>query len=202
MGRSWETYKVDVPAGKAGDWEIRIVDLDMDKDWLWFIKEGMNGRSTPPGRYTILRRGNVTVMSDTRAEIQDHMEAMIHTDLKGEALILGLGLGMVANGLLVNNPDLKVTVIEKSADVIALVQDHYKAKFGDRFNVIHADAFEWKPPKGTRYALLWGDIWDTITSDNLPEMAVLHRRFKADWKGSWAKDLCKQMRNRFRTFDR
>ena len=64
----------------------------------------------------------------------------------------------------------------------------------DRVNIICADAFEWRPPKGVRYNAVWHDIWDDICTDNLPEMTRLHRKYgrRADWQGSWCRELCKR----------
>jgi hypothetical protein len=66
--------------------------------------------------------------------------------------------------------------------------------YGDRVEIIQADAFSWKPPKNIRYGMVWHDIWPNICGDNYPEMKTLHRRYgrKADWQGSWCKGLTKR----------
>jgi len=52
------------------------------------------------------------------------------------------------------------------------------------------DCFTWKPPKGERWNVVWHDVWDTICTDNLPEMSKMHRRFgrRCDWQGSWCRE--------------
>jgi len=65
----------------------------------------------------------------------------------------------------------------------------------DRLEIIHADLFEWRPPKGQRYGMAWFDVWPTICQDNWDEMKLLQRRYgsKADWKGSWGRNEIMQM---------
>lgn len=92
-----------------------------------------------------------------------------------------------------------VTVIERSPDVIALVGEYYKKKYGNRLNIINADAFTWKPPKNKVYDVVWHDIWDSISGDNLPEMHKLHRRYgrHARWQASWCRYRCEQQNRNF-----
>jgi hypothetical protein len=93
-----------------------------------------------------------------------------------------------------------VTVVDLSEDVIKLVSDHYKEKFGDRLTIIHDDIMLWKPPRGVRYDLAWFDIWDNICADNCDDMGTLNRRYarRTEWKGSWKEDDCKYYRQRDR----
>jgi hypothetical protein len=86
-------------------------------------------------------------------------------------------------------------VIEMSPDVISLVADFYRTKFGDKAEIIEADALTWKPPKGSFYGAVWHDIWPSISADNLPEMHALHRRYgrRCDWQGSWARGFCERL---------
>jgi len=69
-------------------------------------------------------------------------------------------------------------------------------KDDSRVEIIHADAFEYKPPKDVKYTCVWHDIWDDICGDNLPEMTKLHRKYgkKAIYQDSWCKHLCKRDR--------
>ena len=87
-----------------------------------------------------------------------------------------------------------VTVVELSKDVIALVAGHYKARYGDRLTVVHADALDWKPPKGARYDAVWHDIWPDICGDNWETMKRLHRKYgrRCDWQNSWCRYQVKE----------
>jgi hypothetical protein len=94
----------------------------------------------------------------------------------------------------------KVTVIENSPDVIALVGPTLTERYGDRLEIIEADAFTYKPPKGIRYSVVWHDIWPDLCEDNLKTMGTLHRRYgkRCDWQGSWGKELLQYHRRRDR----
>lgn len=194
--RDSEKYKVDLPEGKSGVWEIRRFTVNAEEAQFGRLRAALTGRGryVPEGSYTALCRNGQFIMTDTPDEIHDHSYP-IYT-ASGHCLINGLGLGLVANGCLMNDDVQRVTVIELSQDVINLVAPHYLEKWGDRFEVINADAFTYTPPKGVRYGMVWHDIWDNICSDNLPEMAKLHRKHgrRCEWQGSWAKHLCKRGR--------
>lgn len=178
--------KVDVPEGKSGDWEVAR-----------FVPEGFTaavhnlkqpGRALTPGEtYTELTHHGGVVMSDTPAEIRDLYPLLGH--LRGRLLINGLGLGVALQGAL-DKPEVEhVTVVELSEDVIALVAGHYKARHGDRLTVVHANAFEWQPPKGARWDAVWHDIWPNICGDNWEAMKALHRKYgrRCDWQDSWCR---------------
>lgn len=136
-------------------------------------------------------------MSNTPDEIRDFSH-FTHI-AKGSVLINGLGLGCVVKVLLDKPEITKITVIEKSEDVIKLVAPYFN---DERLTIIHADAFEYKPNKGELFNFVWHDIWDHICADNLPEMATLHRKYgkKSEWQDSWAKQLCQKAKRIQRRF--
>lgn len=90
------------------------------------------------------------------------------------------------------------TVIGNSPDLIALVGKHYLELYPNRLEIIHADAFEYKIPKGINYGAVWHDIWEAIGANNLPEMHRPHRKYgrHANWQGSWCRWRCEQQRAR------
>jgi hypothetical protein len=137
-----------------------------------------------------MRHGTV-VMSDTPAEKQDHY-GFVHA-AKGHCLINGLGIGMCLKAVLLKESVTAVTVVEKSADVIALVAPYYT---DPRVEIVHSCAFEYEPPKGVRYGAVWHDIWDNICSDNIEQMKRLHRKYgrRAGWQGSWCRWECERQR--------
>lgn len=193
-----DKYKVDVPEGQQGHWKVeRFTVTEEDTKWSRLraaISYSSGGRSVEAGTYTRLARNGYVIMSDTYDEIRDHLAPI--REAKGQCLVHGLGLGVVARAMLLKPEVDKVTVVEISQDVIDLVAPHYTEQFGDRVEVVCADALTWVSPKGTRYSVVWNDIWDNICSDNLPDMHKLHRRYgrKADWQGSWARYLCERNR--------
>lgn len=180
---------LDIPCAKSGVWEIKefeVPENDIENIRLAF-KPGY--RIIRPGTYKSLNRNGQVIMSNTPAEISDFRH--FAWEATGNVLINGLGLGCVLERVLEEESVKSVTVIEKSLDVISLVEPYFT---DPRCKVIYADAFEWKPPKGARYNAVWHDIWDNICSDNLPEMTRLHRKYgrRTDWQDSWAKKLCKR----------
>ena len=199
----YRNYKVDLPTGQSGNWRVERFEVT-EEDAKWerlrsTIAHGAFRMPVPAGHYTRLMCGTgfgALVISDTPAEVRDHIHP-IHL-AKGRVLVNGLGLGVVAQAMLMKPKVDKLTVIELSSDVIQLVGDHYLQRFGKRLEIINTDALTWKPPKGMRYDVVWHDIWNAICADNLPEMHRLHRRYgrRTDWQGSWCRAECESHRDR------
>lgn len=192
-------YKVSVPSGNSGDWEVSqftVTEKQADFDRLRGMFHG--ARYTRAGTYTQLKCAGNLVMSDTHDEVSDHLWFI--GQARGHVLINGLGLGMCLQATASNEKVTKVTVIEQSADVIALVAPHYVAMFGDKVEIIHADAFTYMPRKGVRFGAVWHDIWSDMSSDNLEEMTKLKRKYggKCDWQGCWGEAICRRQKKRER----
>jgi len=178
---------IDVPDGVSGDWEVNSFEVPKE-DLSQLISMLKSSRYVPAGKYKRLLRRGRCIMSNTPDEINDFMRFV--RVASGSILVNGLGLGVLLKALL-NKPDVtEVTVIEKSEDVVKLVAPTYLKD--SRVTIIHADAFEYNPPKGKRYDAVWHDIWDGICTDNLEGMKKLHRKYgrKARFQASWARDLC------------
>ena len=194
---AYEKYKVNIPEGQSGPWSIEKFTVSKSDAEFDRIRAMVSGRYVPEGTYTKLSRGRCVIMSDTPDEIRDHIGPIYEAEhAGGNVLINGLGLGMVTSAILKFEKVDKVTVVEKSEDVISLVAPHIAHP---KLEVVNADAFEYKPPKGIRYSVVWHDIWDNLCADNLPEMSKLHRKYgrRCDWQGSWGKEYIKrQMRVR------
>lgn len=180
--------RVDLPDMQKGDWKIEKFVVDhIDFSII------TSGRMHPEkGQvYTRLTRNNHVVMSDTPAEMYDHLEAVQRA--KGTCLLNGLGLGMVLKNILKKPEVTKVIVVEISQDVIDMVSPYYN---DPRVEFICADALEYQPPKGIRFQMVWHDIWDDICEDNCETMSKLHRKYgkKADWQGSWGRYEIQRMK--------
>ncbi len=190
--------KITIPAGEKGDWKIIKFSVSKEDARIFNLGRLMShqgSRIIQPGNYTKLIRHNTLVMSDTPAEMNDHYEIIQRA--MGHVLINGLGLGMIAQACL-RKPEVgHVTVVEISEDLIELVGSHYKKMYNGQLTIVHADAFEYSPPKGTRYNAVWHDIWDDINSDNWEQYKRLHRKYgrKTDWQGSWGRrDIQRMLR--------
>ena len=175
--------RVELPDASIGEYRIESFITDR-VDFGSLLK----GRGVPVGqKFTKLTRSGKVVMSDTPAEMRDHYAPVVNA--KASCLINGLGIGMVLRAILKKPEVSDVIVVEISSEVIDMVAPHYADA---RVTFVHADALAYKPAKGKRFGMVWHDIWDAVCTDNLPEMATLHRRYgsKADWQGSWSKDEC------------
>jgi spermidine synthase len=111
-------------------------------------------------------------------------------------VINGLGLGVCLKAILEKTEIESVTVIEKSKDVINLVEPSFLDD--PRVTIIHADALEWKAPRNVKYDFVWHDIWDDICTNNLETMGTLHRKYarRSGWQDSWCRDLLKYYQRR------
>lgn len=183
-----------IPNGISGPWEVSEFDVSKaNADWNNLLAAyGKGARMIKPGRYKRLSRNGKVIMSNTPAEIRDH-SWFIRT-AQGSVLINGLGLGMCASGILGLGKCSDITIVEQSVDVINLVAPYIRDK---RVSIVNDDAFTFKPPKGHRYNAVWHDIWDDLNTDNLSQMATLHRRYgsRCDWQGSWGKEILIDVRN-------
>lgn len=186
--------KVTVPDGEKGNFRVENFYIS-EKDAKYYNISATfsgTGRYVTSGNYTRLKRTDGycdTIMSDTSAEIRDHYEPVIMAH--GRCLINGLGIGVVLQACLRKQEVEHVTVIELEQDVIDLVAPHYYQMFGDeRLTVVCADAYEYMPPRGARYQMVWHDVWSCICADNWPLYGKLHRKYgrRADWQGSWVRD--------------
>jgi hypothetical protein len=150
----------------------------------------------PAGKYAKLIIGGRLVMSDTRMEHSTNYEIVRKS--KGHVLIAGLGLGMILHPILTKPEVLSVTVIEKCADVIALIGPTVKHP---KLTIIEGDIYEWKPAKGTKYDTIYFDVWSEQSTDDLEDMRKLHMRFrpyqvKEGWMNSWRRDILKANKRR------
>lgn len=184
--RGEDALKSKIPAGESGDWKVikfTVTELDQIRSMM-----GGAGRYVPPGNYTRLQHLGHTIMSDTPDELRDF--SYFVNEAEGSILINGLGLGCVVQALLDKPEVTDIIVIEKEQDVLNLVVPHL---LDPRLTVIHADAFEWQPPKNKRWNYVWHDIWPDLCTDNLKEMAKLHRKYgrRCDNQDSWSKELLK-----------
>jgi hypothetical protein len=183
--------KILKPASKG---DARIEHFTVSKQDAAF--QAMRGDCIAPGTYARIYADGELMMSDTDMERRSNW-TFAHK-AHGRVLIAGLGLGMILTGM-DQAKVTDVTVVEKSQDVIDLVGPHFP-----KVRTICADILAWQPPKGEKWNTIYFDIWPHICTDNLKDMAVLHRRFasrldRSDpdaWMGSWMRDVLKARQRR------
>ena len=185
-------YKVDVPPGVSGEWKVEkftVAENDIGR-----IRYALHGRPVPPGTYTRLKKEGAwdPMMSDTPAEIGDHLDFVYRA--KGRCLLNGLGLGVVLKAILAKPEVTHVDVVEIEQDVINLVWPTYKE--GNKVTLYHADALTIEWPKGTTWDCAWHDIWPSICTDNLPEVTKLKRKYarRVAYQAAWAEELLRDYR--------
>jgi hypothetical protein len=208
---SWEQYKVDWPEARVRKFSIEHFEIPRDDEWrIKFIADEGVQRDTGWGKFTKLMESRpemskvqdrrVVWMSDTRAEITEHepMLSRLRTASPGtRVLINGLGLGVVARAVLLNPNVEHVDVVEINLDVATLVGQFMT---DPRLKIHVEDAYELKWMPGTRWDLVWHDIWPTIDDANLVGMERLKRKYKpyTRWQGYWQIDGCRRMADVFR----
>lgn len=185
------------PAGKAGKWQIdeftitpfeaRCFNVDLAMSFshpMMHIRAGKYKRLT----FIDAKDGKRKVMmSNTPMEVSTNREA--YDAATGDVLINGLGMGMLLEAILHKPGVRSVRVIEREQEVIDLVGPHFT---DPRVQIIKADAMEYRPNKGEHFNYAWHDIWPRITDENLPEMAILGRRYNkrvADAQGHWCRNF-------------
>jgi SAM-dependent methyltransferase len=132
------------------------------------IRGSMEGQPLTKSRYARLLVNGKVIMTD--AEFEQRTNRIVFR-AGGDALVAGLGLGMILQPLL--DRCNSVTVIEKSKDVIALVGPAFP-----RCRIIEGDIFEWQPENGTTYDFIYFDIWGDFSEDDLEDSEKLHKKFK------------------------
>jgi hypothetical protein len=199
---SWRKYQVQehLADSKSGNLELSHWDVPRDDPArLWYMIEGGEDRDPGYGRFVKLtdpRLDQGPWMSDTRAEIMEHMPYLKRlaklqsVQVQPTVLITGLGLGMAVRAALLHGAS-QVDVIELDADVVVLSG----AQFADdpRVTIHQGNAFTAPLPRAERWDVAWHDIWPTIDDRNLPEMAHLMGRYPARWTGAWQEAGCRYM---------
>lgn len=214
MSKMFEPMVNIIPEGAKGNVKVEHFEIGAPSLRMMFRPQEM----IAPGRYVQLLVNGGVMMSDTQMEQRSNMGVV--SEARGDVLIAGLGLGMVLVPIL-RKPEVRtVTVIEKNENVIdlilpAIVEKVPQAKettftgkgFGGveetkpKLDVVVGDIFDWQPPKGAKWDVIYFDIWAEICEDNLDEMEKLHRKFarrkkKDGWMDSWQKEYLLYQRRR------
>lgn len=163
-----DVHKLFTPA-KKGTAEIRIDEPSQ----LVRMRAAMDGQPLTAAKFVRLLVNGSVMMTDADFEKRTNVGPI--SSAHGDALVAGLGIGLILAGLVARCRS--VTVIENNADVIALVAKRFK-----KVRVIHADIFEWQPPKQAQFDFIYFDIWPEINPDELKQARALHRKFRKHLK--------------------
>lgn len=191
-----------VPEGEQGIARVKHYSVDRQASLFTSIRAIQHGpgEHVSEGRYAQLLVGRELMMSDTSMERRSNVG--FTWKAHGQVLVAGLGLGLILFAI-ADEPKVEhITVIEKYQDVIDLVGPAVKAKLGDKVTFVCADIFDWRPAKGVKFNTIYFDVWPNICTDNLKDMAKLHRAFaskldKSDparWMDSWMRAELKRQK--------
>ena len=150
-----------------------------------------------PGDYIKLVVEGQLMMSDTHMERLTNRE-FVH-QARGKVMVAGLGIGLILNALqnkIQTGEVTSIIVYEKYQDVIDIVGPRYEDL---PLEIRCEDILTYKPKKDERYDTIYFDIWPSVCSDNLTEIAMLHQRWKTHkekggWMSSWMVDYLRQQR--------
>lgn len=184
--------------GEKGDAKLSFFEITEKEAELTLLRQMVTrGRqeAVMPGTYARLHVNGELVMSDTQMEQRTNRTLVYKA--KGDVLIAGLGLGMVLLPILQKKEVETVVVVEKSQDVIDLIRP--QLGYEDKLFVFQGNIDTWKPEPSWRFDTIYFDIWSDISTGNLKQMSMLHKRFcrrlnKGGWMGSWMRDELKSGR--------
>ena len=187
-------FKCDAPPGRSGDWlleRFEVQNAPRPEDVPSHVLDCARSRN---GTFSRLKRGAEVFMTDLYDEWATQKIAIDQALQRGgHVLIGGLGLGLILDSIFraPGSPVQRITVLEKSPDVMALMAPHLLGRYGDRLEVLEADAFSWQPPSGASYSVIWHDIWPNPQAPEVAgEMQALEAHYGAygDWHGSWPQE--------------
>lgn len=188
------------------NWRLSSINITEQQALVYNISErssykdriSLRPRYVRPGKYNVLfDNENRVVMSDTPVEKAEHY--IFVKNARGNVLIAGLGIGMVAWATALK-PEVKtVTVIEKSLDLILVFANEcrnnsfYKDRpeVIEKISIIHNDINTYlnnlSNQERDAYTTAWFDIWNDISDLNLKEMNSLMGMVPATkFRGCWA----------------
>lgn len=190
-----------IPAGESGNAKIEHYQIGEEEaafTKMRMIATGDIGEMIAEGWYTRLIVDGMIMMSDTPMEQRSNIGFLLNVERAGgDVLVAGLGIGMILLPALRYDSVDRVDVVESNPDVIRLVEEPLRKAVGPRderkLNVIEADIFDWKPPRGKKWDVIYFDIWPTRCTDNLREISRLKRKFARRlkrenpdaWMGAW-----------------
>ena len=155
--------------GKVGNFELSKFEI---------TRENRPFRcDIPDGKYVRLMdiSGRECVMSDTPMEKSTNYDFV--RKAHGVVFIAGLGIGMIVLAIQDKENVKSITILEKNQDVIDLVAP--QLPLNDKVKIIQGDVFDYEFARGTKFDVLYFDIWNFVNSDVYKnEMQVLKKKYR------------------------
>jgi len=146
--------------GKSGDFELKKKIIE--KGTILNIYDREKGKILK-GQYDfdypviVLTENGKVWMSDSQMEVES-MSGAVEV-ARGDALIGGLGIGLLPTFLKDKRKIKSIDIIEKNKDVIDLV---FCQIASPRMNIIHSDIFDYLKTTDKKYDFVQVDIWEDM----------------------------------------
>lgn len=166
---SWSLHSQNVKKGE----QLLVVDF---REAFLAGREQVNAHAPKPFKIHYLKEDGSIVMSSIPREYRQ-MEAAV-TSLRGNVLIGGLGLGLVATLASKRRTVKRITIVEKEADVINLVGPSIK-RVPKVEGVFLGDLFYYLKKTNRQFDSAFFDIWTGTSENDWVECVVPLRRLSA-----------------------
>lgn len=190
MHHVFDKYRVDLPEMASETMRIERFTISPEEakvEGMRMLIHGAGYRAPRAGTYTRIIRNGRLWMSDTDAEVRDHLEAIRQIGRRGgRILINGLGIGLIVHAALQFENVEHIDIVEIDQEVCDVVGSHYARD--PRVQVHCDDAHTIKWPAGMRWDVAWHDIWANISLDDVESRSKLNRRYgrRVGWQAGWA----------------
>jgi hypothetical protein len=187
---------------KKGVASLTKYEFSESENPLYNLRVLRNGESFMrmyDGKYVRLHVNGELMMSDTFMERLTNQKFIDRAT--GRVLIAGLGVGLIIQNIAEKEEVTEIVVIEKYSDVIDIVEPFIKHP---KLKIICADIFDYEMSKTEKFDTIYFDIWPNISTDNLPEMETLHKKYARNkssrkaFMDSWLRDYLKEKNRRER----
>lgn len=179
------------PEGAVGRWRMQRGRVGLDRGYH-------SGPCVAADSAVLLRQAAgdrwETWMSLSPFEIESQELACRHAH--GDTVVMGLGMGWTAANMALQPAVRKVTVVERDAEVLELfdqcqVLAGLPASAASKFDLVQADALEWRPPMGTpAIDFLFADIWlDIAEPRTLADVQRMQSNVRAQQVYFWGQEL-------------
>jgi len=182
-----DLYIPEYPADGIGPWRVNSCALH--------VCHGYWGRPYVVADMPALLRdsdgGSQTWMSMSPYELESQELGCRHA--YGHTVVMGLGMAWIAINAALNPAVERVTVIERDADVIALVRqsgvlERAPEEAGRRITIVQADALEWRPTEPVDF--LYADIWLRLAEpQTLAQVRQMQANVGAERVYFWGQEL-------------
>ena len=150
-----------------------------------FLRGYYNGLKGPVRNWVLTEKGKVW-MSVTPMELES--QAIHVAAATGQVLVYGLGMGVAAYNMALKEDVERVTVIERSNEVIDMILHNSDVGEMDKITIAPGDAFDYESVK--EYDFAYADIWRRLGSGrSVGNMKELSRNVRAKLWGFWGQEL-------------